>query len=41
MRRRGQKHKKKKGKSQDLGFETFFVIGSNMENIATSGGTEN
>ena len=36
-----KKVKKKTRKSQDLGLDTFFVKGSNMENIATNAGTEN
>ena len=31
----------KRVKTQDFGLETFFVKGSNMENIATSAGSEN
>ena len=38
--RRGNK-RKKSVKTQDFGLETFFVKGSNMENIATGAGTEN
>ena len=35
------KNVRKNGKGQDFGSETFLVKGSNMENIATSAGTEN
>ena len=35
------KNERKSVKSQDFGLETFFLKGSNMENIATSAETEN
>ena len=34
------KNVRKKGKNQDFGLETFFPKGSNMENTATTAGTE-
>ena len=37
----GKNVKKKPEISQDFGLETFFVKVTNMENIATSAGTEN